>query len=84
MIIAARRGIDTPEENEEEFNWRMKMERKAEWKEKALHGQHLRQTENIASKDSWICLTNGNLKKETDGLLIAAQDQALRTNIIKV
>ena len=49
LIIAARREIDTRSENEEEFKRRMKMERKAEWKEKALHGQHLRQTENIAS-----------------------------------
>ena len=76
LIIAVRRKIDTPGENEEEFKRRMKMDRKSEWKEKALHGQHLRQTENIASRDSWIWLTKGNLKKETESLLIAAQDQS--------
>ena len=57
LIIAARREIDTPSENEEKFKWRMKIERKAEWNEKALHGQHLSQTVNIASRDSWIWLT---------------------------
>ena len=83
FIIAARREIDTPSENEEMFKQRMKTERKSEWKEKALHRQHLRQTENIASKDSWIWHTKGNLKKESEGLLMAAQDQALRTNLVK-
>ena len=68
LIIAARREIDTRSKNKDEFKRRMKMERKAEWKEKALHGQHLRQTENIAIGDSWIWLTNGNLKKEAEGL----------------
>ena len=83
LIIAARREKVTSSESEEGFILRMSMERKSEWKEKALHGQHLRQTENIASRDSWIWLTKGNLKKEIEGLLMAAQDQALQTNLIK-
>ena len=33
--------------------------------------------------NTWKWLTNGELKKETEGFIIAAQDQALRTNAIK-
>ena len=32
---------------------------------------------------TWTWLRNGNLKKETESLLIAAQDNAIRTNHIK-
>ena len=56
---------------------------KTEWREKPLHGQHLRQTESIISEGSWWWLKIGKMKKETEGLLIATQDQALRTNVIK-
>ena len=33
-------------------------------------------------KNSWLWLRKGYLKKETEGLLLAAQDQALRTRWI--
>ena len=49
-----------------------------------MHGQYLRdikdKTDNVIK---WNFLKNGELKKETEGFLTAAQDQALRTNAIK-
>ena len=53
------------------------------WKNKPLHGQFLRQTEEIRDDVTWDWLRNGDLKKETEGMITAAQDQALRTNAIK-
>ena len=32
---------------------------------------------------TWNWLKNGYLKKETEGFIMAAQDQAIRTNAIK-
>ena len=48
-----------------------------------MHGQFPRQKKDLADETSWNWLTEQDLKKETEGLLIAAQDQALRTNYIK-
>ena len=59
------------------------IERLNEWRGKALHGQILRQTEDVRDKLSWDWLRKGDLKKETEGLITAAQDQSLRTNLIK-
>ena len=58
-------------------------ERNKNWKEKALHGEYIKQIEEMMDKNSWRWLKNEQLKKETEGLIIAAQDQALRTNAIK-
>lgn len=48
-----------------------------------LHGQILRQTEQVKAKRSWDWLKKGDWKKETEGLITATQDPALRTNVIK-
>ena len=61
----------------------MQEEKIRNWKEKALHGEVVRQTADIAGEDSWRWLRNGFLKKKTVGLILAAQEQALTTNSIK-
>ena len=40
-------------------------------------------TEDSRSVESWRWITKGFLKKETEGLIFASQDQALRTYWIK-
>ena len=68
--------IETPKEYKE------RMKRKKLRSEKQLHGQFKRETEDLSSVScNWI--KTGELKKETEGLIFAAKDQALRTNAIK-
>lgn len=58
--------------------------RKERWQNKALHGQYFMNIQGkVDSNQSWLWLRNGTLKKETEGLIMAAQEQALRTNAIK-
>ena len=53
------------------------------WKEKALHGAFVQQILDEAGEESWRWLRNGFFKKETECLILAAQEQTLRTNSIK-
>ena len=54
-----------------------------EWQSKAMHGQFLRQTKDPSSNDTWQWLQRGELKKETEGMIMAAQDQSLKTRYIQ-
>lgn len=64
-------------------NKTLQEERKEKLLKKPLHGQFHRGIEEESDPRSWNWLKKGWLKKETEGLLTAAQDQALRTNSIK-
>ena len=45
----------------------------------ALYGQVVRQSEDQGNDETWTWLKAGKLKRETESLIIAAQDQAIRT-----
>ena len=60
----------------------LQRERKERFQEKQLHGQFWRNT-LIRDKKTWEWLKKGRLKKDTEGMIIAAQDEVLRTNNIK-
>ena len=57
--------------------------RKQKWEGKQLYGRFKRLINNISLQKTWTWLRKGNLKRETESLLIATQDNAMRTNHIK-
>ena len=57
--------------------------RKQKWDEKQLYGRFKRPVNNISHQKTWTWLRKGNFKREIESLLIAAQDNAIRTNHIK-
>ena len=56
-----------------------KGKRLQDW-ERALHDHYLRQTKKVKSEQSLIWLQNGDLKRETESLIVAVQNQSIRTN----
>ena len=51
--------------------------------EKKLYGYFKQQTNPILYKKNWTWLRKENLKRETQSFLIAAQNNAIRTNYVK-
>ena len=72
-----------PPETKLRTRWTMTITRKQKWEEKQLYGCFKRLINNISHDKTWTWLRKGNLKRETESLLIAAQDSAIRTNHIK-
>ena len=48
-----------------------------------LYGQFARQSEDQRNDETWTWLKEGKLNRETESLIVAAQDQAIRTNYVK-
>ena len=84
LLVAARGDTENEElETKNEFKRKNTQEGKANWKEKVMHGHFLRQTEDVTDKDQRLWLQEGSLKRETETLIMAAQGQAVRTNLVK-
>ena len=60
-----------------------KEKRLKDWEGKALLGQYVRQTKEVRSDQCWAWLQNGDLKRETESLIVAPQNQSIRTNLVK-
>ena len=43
----------------------------------------MRQTKELRSDQCWAWLQNENLKRETEILIVAAQNWSIRTNLVK-
>ena len=54
---------------------------KEKWKNKVLHGHYIRNIDRqlISEEDTFLWLSKGDLKAETESEIVAAQDQSLQT-----
>ena len=70
-------------ESVKEFKERRRNERSNVSKQKKLHGQFFNQIEEVAREEKWLRLRDGSIKRETESLIMAAKEQAIRTNATK-
>jgi len=54
---------------------------KKKWKNKVTHGQYITNIDRqlISEEDTFLWLSKGDLKAETESEIVAAEDQALQT-----
>ena len=77
-----REGVES-QETVAGFKARRRTENIQELKETPLYEQFVREAEGQGSEETWTWLKEGKLKRETEALIVAAQDQAIRTNYVK-
>ena len=77
LITAIRNDTDNT------MNNRTTITRKQKWEGKQFYGRFQRLRNNISPDKTWTWQRKGNLKGETESLLIAAQNNAVRTNQLK-
>jgi hypothetical protein len=58
---------------------------KDKWKNKVMHGQYIRNIDRqlISEEDTFLWLSKGDLKAETEGEIVAAQYQAIKNKILR-
>ena len=77
LITAIRNDTDNTMGNRMTITWKQK------WEGKQLYRRFKRLINNISHDKTWTWLRKRNFKRETESFLIAAQNNAVRTNHIK-
>ena len=89
LLIAGRRVDGDYEQHLEviesvkEFKERRRNEQSNVLKQKELHGQFFNQIEEVKGKEKWLWLRDRSVKRETESLIMAVQEQTIRKNAIK-
>ena len=84
LIIAARNVVRSiTEESPAAVKKQIRKKKIENWRKKALHGQFLRETVDLPEVERWTWLRDRSTKRETETLILAAQEQSLHTNAIK-
>ena len=84
VLVSVREKVLENVKTSQAFKARSKVENVSDWQDKPLHGQFARQNKDQRSvENTWMWLKTGQLKREIEALIVAGQDQAMRTNCIK-
>ena len=72
---------DAKQEGMQHTKARLGRSLKKKWKNKVMHGQYIRNIDRqlISEEDTFLWLSKGGIKAETEIEIVAAQDQALQT-----
>ena len=77
-------GVIPDDENLKDVKMQLLQQHKESYAHRRIHSAFMRGTEEVRDdNNSWLWMKKGYLKKETEGLTIAAQDQSLRTKWVK-
>jgi len=80
-LSKANKKSDAKQEGIQHSKARLREVLKNKWKNKLMLGQYIRNIERqlINEKDTFLWLSKGDLKAETESEIVAAQDQAIQT-----
>ena len=73
-------GVISDDENPKDVKTQLLQQRKESYALKRMHSPFMRCTEEVRDdSNSWLWMKKGYLKKETQGLIMTAQDQSFQT-----
>ena len=83
-LIQAAKGDKTDGLEAASVLKRSKKEKRLEdWEDKVLHGLYLRHTKIVRNDQFWAWLQKEDLIREAESLILAAQNQTIRTSLVK-